>query len=102
MQVTTRRPTHPGQIIKSHYMTPLDLSITALAERLSVSRKTISAIVNERAAVSTDMALRLARAFSTTPDLWLNLQRKIDLWEAQQGVQPWQSIEPFEMTTHAE
>jgi len=71
------------------------LSITALARRLGVSRKTISAIVNERKSVTPDMALRLAQAFSTTPELWLNLQRNHDLWQAVRDSAAWQQIEPL-------
>ena len=75
-------PTHPGGIIKRHHMEPLSLSVTELAKALGVSRKTVSKIVNERGAVTAEMALRLSRAFGTTPDLWLNLQRTYDLWHA--------------------
>ena len=93
--VSKRRPTHPGQILKHLYLEPLDLSITELARRLGVSRKAISAIVNERKSVTPDMALRLAQAFSTTPELWLNLQRNHDLWQAAQNSAAWQQIEPL-------
>lgn len=92
--VSTRRPTHPGKILKEMYMAPLDLTVTALAERLNVSRKTVSAIVNQRKSVTPEMALRLSRAFSTTPELWLNLQRNYDLWQAAQDAVGWQEIEP--------
>lgn len=91
----SRRPSHAGIILKMHYLEPLNLTITALAERINISRKTLSAIVNGRASVTVDIALRLARAFNTTPELWLNLQRKVDLWEAQQVPNTWHSIEPF-------
>ena len=96
-RIMTRRPTHPGEIIKAHYLEPLELTVTALAARLGVSRKLLSNLVNGRAAVTVDMALRLSRAFNTTPDLWLNLQRNLDLWEARQGEHPWQSVEPLFM-----
>jgi addiction module HigA family antidote len=95
MMVTKRRPTHPGQILKHIYLEPLDLSITELARRLGVSRKAISAIVNERKSVTPEMALRLAKAFSTSPELWLNLQRNYDLWQAAQDSAAWQQIEPI-------
>ena len=91
----TRKPTHPGEIIKAHYMEPLGLSVTALAVRLGVSRKTLSSIVNERSSVTPDMALRLSRAFSTSPELWLNLQQAHDLWEAETSKGGWQSVEPL-------
>ena len=84
MKYRTRKPTHPGAIIRHDYLEPLDLTVTALAAHLGVSRKHLSQVVNEKAGVTTALALRLSRAFNTTPDLWLNLQRKRDLWEAGQ------------------
>ncbi len=95
MMVSKRRPTHPGQILKHIYLEPLELSITELARRIGVSRKAISAIVNERKSVTPEMALRLAKAFSTTPELWLNLQRNFDLWQAAHDSTAWQQIEPI-------
>ena len=90
----TRKPTHPGEIIKAHYMEPLGLSVTALAARLGVSRKTLSSIVNERSGVTPDMALRLSRAFSTSAELWFNMQRGYDLWIAENEHTDWQRVEP--------
>jgi len=68
-----------------------------MAAILGVSRKTISKLVNGRASVTSDMALRLSRAFQTTPDLWLNLQRNYDLWHAKQQSQEWKKIRPVEI-----
>lgn len=82
--ITKRKPRHPGALIKRQYLEPLEMTNTQLAEILGVSRKTISEIVNEQAGVSPLMALRLARAFQTSPELWLNLQQKYDLWNAAQ------------------
>lgn len=76
----TRRPSTPGEILRELYLEPLGMSITAFAERIGVSRKTVSSIINGRTPVTVDMALRLSRAFDTTPDLWLNLQQSIDIW----------------------
>ncbi|MBF0621182.1 MAG: HigA family addiction module antidote protein [Magnetococcales bacterium] len=87
-----RKPTHPGGILQRQYMEPLGLNITKLSERLGVSRKTLSKIVNERGSITADMALRLSKAFDTTPSLWLNLQQAVDLWEAQQG-EEWSEVE---------
>ena len=95
INVINRKPTHPGEILKYHYLEPLGLSITELARLLNVSRKAISSIVNERKAVTAEMALRLARAFDTTPELWLNLQKNYDLWRAAQNTSDWQKIEPI-------
>lgn len=89
---TPRQPTHPGAILRLDYLEPLDLSVTSLAETLGVSRKTVSKIANERGAVTADMALRLSRAFDTTPELWLNLQQRWDLWNAATGSKEWRRV----------
>jgi len=89
MRERKRKPVHPGRIMKNHHLIPLSLSLTELAEILGVSRKTVSKIVNERGAITPDMALRLSRAFDTTPDLWLGLQQEFDLWHAAHDSQEW-------------
>jgi addiction module HigA family antidote len=88
----TRPPTHPGGILKRHYLEPLGIDITHAALALGVSRKTLSKIVNERGAITPDMALRLAQAFQTTPELWLNLQRTYDLWHAAHDSEGWRGV----------
>jgi antitoxin HigA-1 len=93
MRTRKRVPTHPGGILKRQYMEPLSLSVSELAETLGVSRKTLSKIVNERGDVTPDMALRLSKAFNTTPELWLNLQRNYDLWEAAHKSNDWKLVE---------
>nr|WP_320016159.1 HigA family addiction module antitoxin [uncultured Desulfobacter sp.] len=65
----TRKPTHPGRIIKEDYLLPLSISIKDMVENLGFSRKTLSKIVNEKGSITPEMALRLSRAFDTTPDL---------------------------------
>ena len=95
MKRMRRRPTHPGEIIKEDYLKPLSITITELASTLGVSRKTLSKIINKRGAITTDMALRLSRAFDTTPDLWLNLQKNFDLWQAEQTSREWERVKPF-------
>jgi addiction module HigA family antidote len=72
-------PVHPGEILLELYMKPLGVSINETAEALKVTRKHVSAIVNGRAAITPDMALRLAAAFRTEPDIWLSLQAQYDL-----------------------
>ncbi len=74
-------------------MEPLSLTVSELAEILGVSRKTLSKIVNERGSVTPDMALRLSKAFKTTPELWLNLQQNYDLWLASQESNNWKMVE---------
>ncbi len=95
MRRMTRCPTHPGSIIKEDYLLPLSITIKDMAESLGVSRKTLSKIINERGAVTPEMALRLSRAFHTTPDFWLNLQKNFDLWQAETESQEWKKVKPF-------
>jgi addiction module HigA family antidote len=75
-------PVHPGEILKEMYIYPLGITITALADNLGVARKTISQLINGHMGISAEMAIRLAKAFNTTPELWLNMQRNYDLWHA--------------------
>jgi addiction module HigA family antidote len=98
MRARKRPPVHPGRILKEHYLDPLGLTIVDLADRLGVSRKTLSAIVNGRASVTTETALRLSRAFDTTPTLWLNLQQAFDLFQSLQAKSDWKKVKriPFE------
>ena len=87
-----RQPTHPGAIIKRHYMVPLNLTVSGLADDLHVSRKTVSKIINEHGAITPDMALRLSKAFETSAELWLNLQTSYDLWEAASHSEEWKNV----------
>jgi addiction module HigA family antidote len=93
----TRKPRHPGALIKRQYLEPLNLSVTELANVLGVSRKTMSEIVNEHAGITPIMALRLANAFGTTPELWLNLQQKYDLWCAENESEDWKNVAPIDL-----
>ncbi|HQS84020.1 MAG: addiction module antidote protein, HigA family [Alphaproteobacteria bacterium 16-39-46] len=77
-------PPHPGEILKELYLDPLHLTVTETAFGLNVTRKTLSALLNGRAGVSPEMALKLAIAFDTTPEHWLNLQQIYTLWKAKQ------------------
>jgi len=79
-------PVHPGAILKEMYLEPLALSITEFADNIGVTRKTVSQIVNEHSGISAEMALRLSEAFNTTPEMWLDMQQKYDLWEAKKNV----------------
>lgn len=93
MKIRKRPPTHPGGILKRHYLEPLSLTISELAMILGVSRKTLSKIINESGSITPDMALRLSKAFKTAPELWLNLQRNYDLWYASQKSNNWKMVE---------
>lgn len=79
-------PPHPGELIRELCLEPLGLSVTNVAAGLGVSRKTLSAILNGRARVTAEMALRLAQAFDTSAESWLNQQMQYDLWMAKRRV----------------
>ena len=72
---------HPGEILRKEFMEPADLTIYALAKELHVADPTVRNVVKERAAVTPDMAARLARFFGTTELFWLNLQSAYSLKE---------------------
>lgn len=75
-------PPHPGEILRDLCLKPMGVSVTEAAEALGVSRKTLSSILNGRAGISPEMAIRLSQAFDTTPESWLNQQQQYDLWNA--------------------
>ena len=77
----TRRPTHPGELIREDLLPETGLSQVQLAGLMGVSRRTISEIVHERRGITPDIAFRLARLFDCTPQMWLNMQQALDLWE---------------------
>jgi addiction module HigA family antidote len=79
----THNPPHPGEIIKALCIEPLGLTVTQAAEALGVSRKTLSAILNGRAGITPEMAVRLSIAFGTSSESWLNQQTQYDLWHAE-------------------
>ena len=77
-------PPHPGEILRELCLEPLGLSVTDAAEALGVSRKTLSSILNGRAGISPEMAVRLSIAFDTSAESWMNQQTQYDLWLAEQ------------------
>ena len=78
-------PPHPGEILKSLCLEPLGVSVTDAAAALGVSRKTLSSILNGRAGISPEMAVRLSIAFDTSAESWLNQQAQFDLWHAERA-----------------
>jgi antitoxin HigA-1 len=76
-------PPHPGEVLRELCLTPLGLTVTEAARALDVSRKTLSSILNGRAGISAEMAVRLSIAFNTTPESWLKQQVQYDLWQAE-------------------
>jgi antitoxin HigA-1 len=77
-----QNPPHPGGIVRRQCLEPLGLSVTRAAEGLGVTRQALSDLVNEKAGVSTEMAIRLSKAFGSTPETWLGMQMAYDLWQA--------------------
>lgn len=80
MKLKKRKPLHPGIILEEHYLKPLNLNLQKLADHLGIARNTLFKIRTGRGNVTPGIALALANAFDTTPQLWLNLQQKYDLW----------------------
>lgn len=79
-------PPHPGEIIREFCVEPLNLTVTRAAESLGITRKTLSTLLNGRAGVSPEMAIRLSRVFGRTPEGWLRLQVQFDLWKTEQSI----------------
>jgi addiction module HigA family antidote len=79
-------PPHPGEVLRELCLNPLGLTVTAAARALRVSRKTLSAILNGRAGISPEMAVRLSLAFGTTAESWMNQQVQYDLWHAERSL----------------
>jgi len=79
-------PPHPGEIIRAFCVEPLHVSVTEAAKALGVTRKTFSALLNGRAGISPEMALRLSRVFGRSPESWLKLQLQYDLWKTEQSI----------------
>ena len=78
------KPPHPGSVIKELCLEPLGLTVTDAAKALDISRKTLSSILNGKAGISPEMAVRLSIAFNTSSESWMNQQSQYDLWQAEQ------------------
>ena len=81
--ISRRKPTHPGEVLREDIIKPLGLTVTDAAKCLGVTRKTLSALINCKASVSPEMAVRIAKATRTSPESWLYMQAKLDLWLAE-------------------
>jgi len=79
-------PPHPGRLLKNIYLKDYNLSVSAFALKIGVSRNTASELVNCKQGISAEMALKLAKAFNTSAQFWLNGQQAYDLWQAKQYV----------------
>lgn len=79
-----RRPTHPGEVLREDILPALEMTQGEFAQRLGVSRLTVSDILHEKLAVTPEMALRLSTLLGTTPESWLRMQDAVDLWSVRQ------------------
>src|ERR1700686_3294469 len=93
MLVTKRKPASLGEILVQEFMDPMGLTQGVLAEAMGVQRKHVNELCNNRRAVTAAPALILARVFGNSPDFWLNVQRRTDLWEAMNNPRERERIE---------
>lgn len=93
--MAVHNPPHPGGIVRRQCLEPLGLSVTRAAEGLGVTRQALSDLVNEKAGISTEMAVRLSKAFESTPETWLGMQMAYDLWQARERAEQI-NVEKFE------
>ena len=91
-----QNPPHPGKIVKEECLKPLGLSVTRAAKGLGVTRQALSDLINEKSGVSVEMAIRLSKAFGSTPETWLGMQMAYDLWQAQSRAESIE-VERFEV-----
>lgn len=93
MLMTKRKPVSVGEILSEEFMTPMGLTQAALAEAMGVQRKHVNELCNDRRNVTAATALILSRVFGNSPDFWLNVQRRNDLWEAMHSPRERQRID---------
>ena len=79
-----RKPTHPGEVLLEDVIKPLGITITEAAQDLGISRKTLSELIHGKCSLSPEMAVRISKATKTSPESWLAMQTKLDLWQAMQ------------------
>jgi len=101
MMMTKRKPVSVGEMLEEEFMKPLGLTQTALASAMGVERRLVNELCNGRRAVTVDTALMLARVFGNTPEFWLNVQRRTDLWEALNTPERRKRIERAKPADHA-
>jgi addiction module HigA family antidote len=82
----TRNPTTPGEILKEEFLAPLGMTQGELALHLNCDVKVINRIINGHSSVTAEMAIKLAAAFNTTPEFWLNAQKAVDLYKASKKI----------------
>lgn len=85
LRSSNRRPSHPGELLREDVFPALGISQEELAQRLGVTRVTVNELLNEKRALSPELALRLSKLLDTSPDSWLAMQTAVDIWEARQS-----------------
>src|SRR5688500_12538470 len=95
-KTTKRRPTHPGTVLFREFLDPMGMTQSELARRLGISFPRVNEIINGKRAVTPDTALRLARLFGTTAELWLGLQQAVDLWEVTHSAETVRALKRIE------
>ena len=90
-----RRPTHPGAILREDVLPALEITQTELAQRLGVSRLSVSDLLHEKRAMTPEMAARVGKLLNTSPESWLRMQEAVDLWEVQQQPEKLAGIKPL-------
>ena len=79
-------PVHPGEILREEFITERGLTITEVAEGLGITRQALSAVVNEKASITPELAVKLSEAFGNTAQFWINLQKNYEMWHAEKKV----------------
>lgn len=95
MRDPKRRPTHPGEILREDVLPALEMTQGGFAQRLGVSRLSVSELLHEKRALSADMAVRIGRLTGTTPESWLRMQAAFDLWGLEKDSKRYRHIEPI-------
>ena len=101
MLITKRKPATVGEILTEEFMQPIDLTQVALAEAMGVQRKHVNELCNDHRKVTVPTALILARVFGTSPEFWLNVQRRSDLWQAMNSPRERKRIDRARPLEHA-
>jgi addiction module HigA family antidote len=81
--LSKRKLVHPGNLFKEEVLIPLGLTVTQAAADLGISRKALSELLNGHSSLSPEMSIRIGKATKTSPESWLNMQTKLDLWKAE-------------------
>ena len=100
-KTSKRRPIHPGAVLFREFLDPMGMTQSELARRLGISFPRVNEIINGKRAVTPDTALRLARLFGTTAELWLGLQQAVDLWDVNHSAETVRALKRIEPVRHA-